>query len=64
VYHLRFGISTSAAIRSARIWLKDCKGRLLNYDDLTHYQGIVVALKETIRLMAEIDALIPLWPLE
>jgi hypothetical protein len=45
-------------------WLKDRKGRTLSYDDLTHYQKIVVALKETIRLMTEIDALIPNWPLE
>jgi len=45
-------------------WLKDRKGRTLNYDDLTHYQRIVVALKETIRLMYEIDALIPSWPME
>ena len=44
-------------------WLKDRKGRTLTYDDLTHYQKIVVALKETIRLMEEIDALIPSWPL-
>jgi hypothetical protein len=28
-----------------------------------HYQKIVVALHETIRLMAEIDALIPSWPI-
>lgn len=45
-------------------WLKDRKGRTLSYDDLTHYQKIVVDLKETIRLMAEIDGLIPSWPLE
>jgi predicted helicase len=45
-------------------WLKDRKGRTLSYDDLTHYQRIVVALKMTIRLMAEIDDLIPSWPLE
>ena len=45
-------------------WLKDRKGRTLTYDDLTHYQKIVVALKETIRLMEEIDALIPGWPLD
>jgi predicted helicase len=44
-------------------WLKDRKGRQLSYDDIQHYQKIVVALKETIRLMAEIDALIPSWPL-
>ena len=45
-------------------WLKDRKGRTLSYDDLTHYQKVVVALKETIRLMAEIDELIPSWPVE
>ena len=45
-------------------WLKDRKGRRLSGDDLAHYQRIVVALKETIRLMAEIDAAIPRWPME
>jgi hypothetical protein len=44
--------------------LKDRKGRTLTYDELTHYQKVIVALKETIRLMAEIDALIPGWPVE
>jgi predicted helicase len=45
-------------------WLKDRKGRTLTYDELTHYQKIIVALKETIRLMGEIDDLIPAWPVE
>jgi predicted helicase len=45
-------------------WLKDKKGRTLSYDELTHYQKVVVALKETNRIMAEIDALIPGWPIE
>jgi len=45
-------------------WLKDRKGRTLTYDELTHYQKVMVALKETIRLMAEIDELIPGWPVE
>jgi len=45
-------------------WLKDRKGRTLTYDELTHYQKIIVTLKETIRLMAEIDSLIPVWPVE
>jgi len=45
-------------------WLKDRKGRILTYDDLTHYQKVIVSLKETIRLMAEIDELIPRWPVE
>ena len=47
-------------------WLKDRQKakRKLSIDDITHYQKIVVALKETIRLMAEIDELIPGWPIE
>ena len=51
----------------AQKWLKDRKGRKdrkLTYDELNHYQKMVVALKETIRLMAEIDTLIPGWPIE
>jgi len=44
-------------------WLKDRKGRKLSYDDIQHYHKIVVALKETIRLMSEIDAAIPRWPI-
>ena len=45
-------------------WLKDRKGRTLNYDELTYYQKVIVALKNTIRLMVEIDALITKWPIE
>jgi len=44
-------------------WLKDRRGRKLSYDDLTHYQRVVVALNETTRLMEEIDAAIPDWPI-
>jgi predicted helicase len=44
-------------------WLKDRKGRKLSYDDIQHWQRVVVALTETRRLMEEIDALIPAWPL-
>jgi predicted helicase len=44
-------------------WLKDRKGRKLSYDELTHYQKIVVAIKETIQLMEEIDQQILAWPL-
>jgi hypothetical protein len=46
-------------------WLKDRKGRTLTADDRTHYQKIIVALSETIRLMQEIDAVIEShggWP--
>lgn len=39
-------------------WLKDRKGRTLSADDIAHYHKIVVALSETIRLMAEIDEVI------
>jgi len=45
-------------------WLKDRKGRSLSMDDITHYQRIVVALKETVRLMKEIDAAMPAWPID
>ena len=47
-------------------WLKDRKGRTLTEEDITHYGSIVAALGETIRLMAEIDAVIEEhggWPL-
>ena len=44
-------------------WLKDRKGRRLTIDDIQHYQRIVVALRETIRLMAEIDERIPGFPI-
>ena len=47
-----------------RKWLKDRRGRALSTDDLEHYQQIVVALSETIRLMSAIDAAIPQFPLE
>jgi predicted helicase len=45
-------------------WLKDRKGRVLNNDDIQHWQRVVVALGETRRLMDEIDALIPEWPMQ
>ena len=47
-------------------WLKDRKGRLLTYDDITHYQRIVAVLAETIRLMAAVDETIAArggWPI-
>jgi|ERR1035437_356897 hypothetical protein len=39
----------------AQKWLKDRKGRGLSYEDIQHYQKIIVALAETDRLMREID---------
>jgi hypothetical protein len=38
------------------------KGCTLSTEDITHYQRIVVALQETIRLMQQIDAAIPGCP--
>jgi predicted helicase len=45
-------------------WLKDRKGRTLSQDDIEHYQKIVVALGQSIDLMAKIDAAIPNWPID
>ena len=54
-------------------WLYDRRetrtepGRVLTQQDIAHYQRIVAALKETIRLMNEIDAVIDDhggWPIE
>jgi len=48
----------------AHKWLKDRKGRQLSYDDLTHYQQVMAALAETIRLQAAIDQAITQWPIQ
>ncbi|MDM8528661.1 hypothetical protein QUF58_10710 [Anaerolineales bacterium HSG24] len=45
-------------------WLKDRRGRQLAYDDLTHYQRVVVALQTTMTLMEQIDQAIPEWPIQ
>ena len=39
----------------AQKWLKDRRNRKLSYEDILHYQKIIVALTETDRLMKEID---------
>lgn len=41
----------------AQKWLKDRKERELSFEDILHYQKIIVALNETIRLMKEIDSI-------
>ena len=41
----------------AQKWLKDRKERTLEFDDILHYQKIIVALNETDRLMKEIDTI-------
>lgn len=47
-------------------WLKDRKGRTLDFDDIRHYRAVLAAIRETIRLQADIDAAIGKhggWPL-
>ncbi len=39
----------------AQKWLKDRKGRTLDFEDILHYQKMIVALTETDRLMKEVD---------
>jgi predicted helicase len=39
----------------AQKWLKDRKGRALNWDDIRHYQKIIKILNETDRIMKEIS---------
>jgi predicted helicase len=45
-------------------WLKDRKGRTLSQADIEHYQKIVIALGQSIKLMDKIDAAIPNWPID
>ncbi len=42
----------------AQKWLKDRKGRVLNFEDILHYQKIIVALTETGRIMGEVDGIV------
>jgi hypothetical protein len=60
VWHFRFG-----GYQVCEKWLKDRKGRKLLKEDLEHYQKMLVALSETIRIMGEIDEVIDKhggWP--
>jgi predicted helicase len=47
-------------------WLKDRKNakRKLSNDEIIHYQKIVVVLTETLRIMEDIDQIIPGFPIE
>ena len=52
--------------RVADKWLKDRRGRQLNYDDLEHYQSVIAALARTVEIQAQIDQTIEQaggWPL-
>jgi predicted helicase len=42
----------------AQKWLKDRKGRTLSFDDIQHYQRIIIALTETDKLMKQIDGVL------
>ena len=42
----------------AQKWLKDRRERALGFEDILHYQKIIVALSETDRIMKEIDSVI------
>lgn len=47
--------------------LKDRRQRKLSYKDISHYEKIVVALAETIRLMKQVDEIIAAhggWPIK
>lgn len=49
----------------AQKWLKDRKGRVLTEADIRHYEQMLYAIEETIRIMAEIDEVIEAhggWP--
>jgi Type ISP C-terminal specificity domain len=51
--------------RPCEKWLKDRKGRKLSLDDIDHYNRVVFAITETIRLMGAIDTAINAfggWP--
>ncbi len=48
-------------------WLKDRRERELSTEDIVHYGKVVVSLRETIRLMAEVDGVIDVnggWPVK
>ena len=48
--------------RPAQKWLDDRKGRTLPIDDIRHYTRLIAALRETRRVMDEIDGVLPEWP--
>jgi len=44
----------------AQKWLKDRKDRTLEFEDILHYQKMIVALNETAELMQQIDKIMVL----
>ena len=51
-------MTTFNKARVCEKWRKGRRGRELSAEDIEHYQKVVVALKETIRLMGEVDRVI------
>lgn len=54
-----------AGYKPTQKWLKDRKGRTLTEADIRHYEQMLYAIEETIRIMAEIDEVIEAhggWP--
>ncbi len=47
--------ATPLLVAGLKSVVKDRRGRTLSYDAPTHYQKVVLALKQTIRLLNEID---------
>lgn len=48
----------------AQKWLKDRKGRTLDFDDLAHYRRMIAALAETARIQPRIDEAAGSWPMQ
>jgi hypothetical protein len=42
----------------AQKWLKDRYGRTLTFDDIRHYQRMIVALNGTAKVMEEVDGVV------
>lgn len=62
VYNFHIG-----GYRVCQKWLKDRKGRILTDEEIEHYQKIIVAINETIRVMKQIDEVIEKhggWPIK
>jgi hypothetical protein len=55
IYHAKGFARERGGYQPAQKWLKDRKDRQLSFEDILHYQKIIVALSETDRLMKEID---------
>ena len=50
--------------RPAKDWLSARKQRRLVADEIQHYMRIIIALRETVRIMKLLDRMIDGWPLE